>query len=311
MSGAPANTSSKQTITNEPSTFVRPYLSALFRNSQNTAAKGYSGFRGDRIEGFSDDERTVHRGVRDIHRQGERPELGWGMGQNKDSVALSQEAAGIGRGVGQFDQEAFDRYSSPYFENVLDIQKRNARQEALMAQSAIGARQAMQGGYGSMRHGVLQAELGRSTQQGLADIDAKGHQQAWENALAAHGKDQQAQIAGGELVLSSGDALRDAASQAMDFADIQQAQAFDRLAALEASGMSQRDMAQAVRDMAYADFIEQRDWRRNQLSWLSSIIGGFPMPSNSTQTSSQPGPSVAGQAAGVAALGLGLWGATR
>jgi hypothetical protein len=306
MGGAPSTTHSTQV--SEPSEWTKQQLGPLYQGARSIARSSkYTPFRGQRIEGFSADEREAKEGIRGMYDAGPRPELDWGMGQNKDSVALSQEAAGIGRGIGKFDQEAFDRYSSPYFENVLDIQKRNARQEALMAQSAIGARQAMQGGYGSMRHGVLQAELGRSTQQGLADIDAKGHQQAWENALAAHGKDQQAEIAGGQLVLSSGDALRDAASQAMDFADIQQAQAFERLAALEASGMSQRDMSQAVRDMAYADFVEKRDWQKSNYSWLSSILSGFPASFNTINT--QPGPSTAGQLAGLAALGVGAAGA--
>jgi hypothetical protein len=305
MGGQPSVT--HQTTTQEPSKFIKPFLQDLYGNSQNIAKTPYRGFRGNRIEGFGADERSAQEGIRGLYDAGPRQELGWGLGQTQKSTGLADEAGDIGRNIGQFDQEAFNRYSSPYFEDVLDIQKRNARMEAANMHQRIGARQALQGGYGSMRHGILDAENIKNSQQNLADIDAKGRQQAWENALSAHTADQQAQVAGGELMLQSGDALQQAASQAMDFADTQQNQAMERIAAMEASGMNQRDMEQAIKDMAYADFIDKRDWRQNQQSWLASILGGFPVPMNTSQTMSSPGASVAGQVGGAAALGVGAY----
>ncbi len=305
MSGPPAVT--HQTTIQEPSKFIKPYLGSLYSGARSTADNRYRGYRGQRIEGFGADERSAQEGIRGLYDAGPREELGWGLGQTQKSTGLADEAGDIGRNIGQFDQEAFNRYSSPYFEDVLDIQKRNARMEAANMHQRIGARQALQGGYGSMRHGILDAENIKNSQQNLADIDAKGRQQAWENALSAHTADQQAQVAGGELMLQSGDALQQAASQAMDFADTQQNQAMERIAAMEASGMNQREMEQAIRDMAYADFIDKRDWRQNQQSWLASILGGFPVPMSTSQTMSSPGPSVAGQVGGAAALGLGAY----
>tara|TARA_R110000765_G_scaffold37215_13_gene82643 strand:- start:263 stop:1198 length:936 start_codon:yes stop_codon:yes gene_type:complete len=306
MGGAPKNTTS--TTTQEPSKFIKPYLSDLYSGAQATSRKKYNPFKGDRIEGFSDDELSAHEGIRGLYDAGPREELGWGLGQTQKSTGLANEAADIGRNIGQFDQEAFDRYSSPYFENVLDIEKRNARSESANAYENIAAREALQGGYGSMRHGIMDAENMKNSQQNLADIDARGRQQAWENALSAHTADQQAQVAGGELMLQSGDALQQAASQAMDFADTQQAQAMERIAAMEASGMNQREMEQAIKDMAYADFIDKRDWRQNQQSWLASILGGFAVPMSTSQMMSSPGPSGAGQAAGAVAAAAGAYG---
>ena len=305
MGGAPSNTTS--TTTQEPSKFIKPYLRDLYGGAQSTSRKRYAPFKGDRVEGFGADELSAQEGIRGLYDAGPRQELGWGLGQTQKSTGLADEAGDIGRNIGQFDQEAFDRYSSPYFENVLDIQKRNAREEAANAHQMIGARQALQGGYGSMRHGILDAENIKGSQQNLADIDARGRQQAWDNALSAHTADQQAQVAGGELMLQSGDALQQAASQAMDFSDTQQSQAMERIAAMETSGMNQRDMEQAIKDMAYADFIDKRDWRQNQQSWLASILGGFPVPMSTTQMMSSPGPSVAGQVGGAAALGIGAY----
>lgn len=73
--------------------------------------------------------------------------------------------------------------------------------------------------------------------------------------------------------------------------------------------MNQREMEQAIKDMAYADFIEKRDWRQNQQSWLASILGGFPVPMSTTQMMSSPGPSIGGQVGGAAALGIGAYNA--
>lgn len=304
-SSQPAHTTS--TTTQEPSKFIKPYLSKLYNNSQSIAGKGYRSYGGDRIEGFNADERSAQSGIRGLYDDGPRQELGWGLGQTQKSTGLASEAANVGRNIGQFDQEAFNRYSSPYFEDVLDIEKRNARTEAANTHQRIGARQALQGGYGSMRHGIMDAENMKNSQQTIADIDSRGRQQAWENALSAHTADQQAQVRGGELMLQSGDALQQAASQAMDFADTQQGQAMERIAAMETSGMNQRDMEQAIKDMAYSDFVEKRDWRQNQQSWLASILGGFAVPMSTSQMMSSPGPSIAGQLGGAAALGIGAY----
>jgi len=303
MGGNPSTTS--QTTIQEPSKFMKPYLGNLYSGAQSISRKKHIPFGGDRVSGFGQDELTAQSGIRDLYDAGDRPELDWGMGQTAGSTGLTSEAANVGRGIGQFDREAYNRYASPYMDDVIGIQKRNAMEEARQMQSLIGARQALQGGYGSMRHGVLESELMQGTQQNLSDIEAKGRQQSWENALAAHQSDQGIAIDKGGLMLDSSQAMRDAAAQSMDFADIKQNQAMDRIAALETSGMNQRDMEQAIKDMAYADFIEKRDWRQNQQSWLASILQGLPIPMSTVQTGSTPGPSIASQVGGAAALGIG------
>lgn len=235
MGGTPSTT--HQTTTQEPSNFIKPYLGNLYSGAQSTSRKKYTPFGGDRIEGFNATERQAQEGIQGLYDAGPRPELAWGAGQTGKSAGIASDVSGIGRDVRQWDQAAFDQYSSPYFENVMNIQKRNARNEALKMQQHIAAQQAFQGtgGYGSMRHGVQEAELMSNTQQTLADIDAKGRQQAWENSLAAFQGDRDATLKGGELMLSSADAMQNAASQSMDFADMQQAQAMERIAALEGS----------------------------------------------------------------------------
>ena len=64
MGGAPKNTTS--TTTQEPSKFIKPYLSDLYSGAQATSRKKYNPFKGDRIEGFSDDELSAHEGIRDF-----------------------------------------------------------------------------------------------------------------------------------------------------------------------------------------------------------------------------------------------------
>jgi len=374
-SSQPKHTS--QTTTQEPSKFIKPYLSKLFGGAQATAAKGYQPYGGQRIAGFSQNELASRAGVRGLYDQGPRPELAFGMGQlNKagrvagdtgrytkaamDSAGQTQgftgrsaglvdeasgyarEAAAVGRDPGRWNQQAFQEYSSPYFEDVLEIQKRNARDEAMRSMNAMGANMGSAGspGFGSMRHGLMQSELMGTSQQLLSDIEAKGRQQAWENSLSAFQSDRDARLEGGRLQLESGrnlmqggdqalvagqlgldagqlqiaagqlgvsaaDLMTSISQEARVMADTQQGQALERLTALEASGASQREMEQAIKDMAYSDFIEKRDWKQNQQSWLAGIIQGFPMPFSNTQTTSAPGPSMGSQIGGLAALGLG------
>ena len=57
------------------------------------------------------------------------------------------------------------------------------------------------------------------------------------------------------------------------------------IADLRSIGQQQQDQQQANLDLAYSDFVNQRDFERNQLNFLNSIIRGMPITSNSETTS--------------------------
>lgn len=79
-----------------------------------------------------------------------------------------------------------------------------------------------------------------------------------------------------------------------------------RLAAQESAGKAQQDQQQAELNAAYNTFLEQRDWEKNQLGFLSGLIRGTPFSTSQTGTTTAPAPSTTSQLAGLGIAGVGL-----
>lgn len=79
-----------------------------------------------------------------------------------------------------------------------------------------------------------------------------------------------------------------------------------RLAAQESAGKAQQDQQQAELNAAYNTFLEQRDWEKNQLGFLSGLIRGTPFSTSQTGTTTAPAPSTTSQLAGLGIAGIGL-----
>ena len=77
---------------------------------------------------------------------------------------------------------------------------------------------------------------------------------------------------------------------------------------LESAGMAQQAQQQRAMDMAYQDFLNQRDYEKSQLSFLSDIIRGQQIPTGTFQTTSSA-PSATAQLSPLAAAAQGFLGA--
>lgn len=118
-------------------------------------------------------------------------------------------------------------------------------------------------------------EMGRVQQAEAADLARVQTAQAAEdrNAIAT------------ELEL-----LGFSSEQAKLYADLElAARAGDAQSAamLESIGKSQEARTQADLDIAYQDFLEQRDWEQNQINDLAAVLSGMPVADAGTTTTSQ------------------------
>lgn len=75
-------------------------------------------------------------------------------------------------------------YMNPYFQNVVDVQAREARRQADISRNAEQSRLAQAGAYGGSRQAIMEAERQRSLGQQIGDIQEKGLQSAYDRALA-------------------------------------------------------------------------------------------------------------------------------
>jgi hypothetical protein len=186
---------------------------------------------------------------------------------------------------------------SPYMQNVVDIQQREARRQADVAAQQLGAQAVGAGGYGGSRQAILEAEQQRNLQTQLGDIQGRGLAAAYEDAQA-----RMAAQRGRELAASS---------QFAQLGQIAPQQALKELTALEAVGAQQQAQSQRGLDIARSQFQAEQTFPEQTLQQYQSVIRGFPLAPSTYQTSqtTTPAPSYLQQAAGLGGLGLGIAGA--
>lgn len=221
-----------------------------------------------------------------------------------------------------FSASNIQSYMSPYMQGVVDIEKRKANQEYQTANQKRAANDVFSGAFGGSRSGVQQAMAENDYLTRTGDIQSKGLQSAFDSAANLFEKDRAAKYqtdAARAAELSrvqtgqSGENLsRDKlgmegltfkSQQAQQLADLEErARAGDMQAAalLETVGKAGMADEQSRYDMAYQDFLNQRDYPRQQLSDYSSILRGLPLAAVGTQTSS--GTSTAAQPSGIQQL---------
>lgn len=84
-----------------------------------------------------------------------------------------------------------NQYMSPYMQNVVDIQQREAQRQADIAGTQRGAQAARSGAFGGSRAGLMEAEAARNLALQKGDIQAQGQQAAFQNAQQQFNTQQQ------------------------------------------------------------------------------------------------------------------------
>ena len=274
-----------QTTQTQQTTFpkeLQPFISDIFGKAQAIQEKreeeGYVPFQGPRLADFTEDQQVAFQGVRDTVGQGEP------FFTRATELTESATAAPTSESVGQF--------MNPYIQNVLDIEKREARRQSDVAGQQIAGRAARAGGFGGSREAILAAENERNTQRNLADIQSRGLASAFEDAQSRLAQQRQRELSAGQQFSGLGAALP--------------AQRLREFGALEATGATQQQRGQQALDIAQQEFEIGRTFPERTLGDYSAILRGFTQPlagstfrQGSTRT---PGPSFGQQAAGVAGL---------
>ena len=85
-----------------------------------------------------------------------------------------------------------DPYMDPYYQQVVDIEKREAARQADMRNAQLGLSAAGQGSLGGYREGIERSENERNLMQLQGDIQARGSQDAYRQALTSFEADRSA-----------------------------------------------------------------------------------------------------------------------
>tara|TARA_R110002020_G_scaffold384900_3_gene595894 strand:+ start:1522 stop:2589 length:1068 start_codon:yes stop_codon:yes gene_type:complete len=214
-------------------------------------------------------------------------------------------------------------FINPFLENVLLRQEASATRRFDEAKAGRDAEAIGANAFRGSRRFVPEALARRDLDERLDDIGATSRAKAFDTALAAATGQQ-------ELALKTrAQAMADAAAQQQRRASL--AETADRLglagaeallqaapgkqrarleqaSALAGLGETERLRTQSELDLAYQDFINQRDYERGQLQYLSSILRGVPITAESEVRRSEPPPS---PYAPLLSLGLGAAGLSK
>lgn len=85
-------------------------------------------------------------------------------------------------------------YMSPYMQNVVDIQQREAQRQADIAKTQRGAQAVAAGAFGGSRQAIMESEAARNLALQKGDIQAQGLQAAYNQAQQAFQVDQARQL---------------------------------------------------------------------------------------------------------------------
>jgi len=97
--------------------------------------------------------------------------------------------------TGSFAQPgSAEAYMSPYMQNVVDVQQREAQRQADIARTQRGAQAVGAGAFGGSRQAIMEAEAARNLALQKGDIQAQGLQSAYQQAQQAYQTDAQRQL---------------------------------------------------------------------------------------------------------------------
>ena len=295
-SSAPA-TPTTTTVRNESlPAYAQPYVERALRRAETESLQPYTPYGGQRLGYFSPDELASQAMTRGY------ASAGTPQGFTDAETRFT--------GIGDYDpieynQENISSYMSPYQQNVIDVEKREAIRQSDIMGNRVSDKATKSGGLGGYRDAIMQAERQRNLGTQLGDIQTKGSQSAFTNAQAQMQRDRQAES--GAYDLSSRYGLM-AGEAEMGLADATSQDAMNRIGALGGIGMQQRAMRQAGLDMGYDDFMSQRGYPQQQLGFYSNMIQGLPVQGyGGTRDSTynrQPGLFQTAAGLGLGSLGL-------
>jgi len=268
---------------------LRPFITDILEKAQAQEqarlAAGYPVYPGPRIAQFTPEERAAQAGIVSLV----------GSQEPTFDIAKGLTAAGTGAATA----ETIGERMSPYMQQVVDIEKREAERAAERTRQGLAAQAVGSRAFGGSREALMQSELERNLQQQLGDIQARGQQAAFQQAQQAFEQQKQRQLAGGQQMAS--------------MAPIQSGVQFKELGALAGIGEQNRQQQQKALDLGFQQFREEQTYPEASLQQYQSIIRGFPLQPTTTQTQQSilPTPSLGQQLIGMGTGALGLAGAAK
>lgn len=291
-SGGGGSTTSTNYSSNLPE-YAKPYYQTLMNDASGELNKPYVPNPNGTVAGFTPMQSAAQQQVAGLTKS---PNY-----QNATDATMygTQDALNTQKWI---DPGVAQSYMNPYMQNVTDIQKREASRQAGIQSTADDAKFAQSGAFGGARHGLVDAERERNLGVQMNDIQAQGLNQAYQQGQSTFGADRSAEQAGIGLGLQGASNLANIAGQ-------QQSADLARIGAVDQSGAQQQMLQQKQMDQTTQDFINQRDYQRQNLNYYAGLLHGVPVTAQQNVVQYTPSGSSMGSLAGLGIAGLGAYNA--
>lgn len=289
----PSVTTYGQTVTSMPSWYT-DYTQGLINKANVVAGEGYQPYGGQRIAGFNQDQNKSFDMTRanagswnpGIDMAGNLAASGAGADPTGAAQPYADAASGTTYGNVQ-------PYMNPYIDNVIErggsLAARQFNEKIMPTLQGTFARN---GTYGSVAHQREADRAARDLAEGLQESSQGALAAGYNTAGSQYQADasRQAGLAGtmGNLATAGGALDLQGSEMSAKIAQMRSALGMSDAAALQNVGNQQQGQAQKNLDLGYGDFLGQRDYNKNTVDWLSSVIRGYQPPT--TVTTEKQGP---------------------
>lgn len=295
----------------------KPMVKEMSQRALSQASSPYVAYGQNRIAGFDPLQLTAQQAVANIAPSQQlgpatqyASSAGLQAGNMQYNPMLSQTGTFTQPGISQ-------QYMSPYTQNVIDIQNREASRNSEMQRNQNQAQAVQQGAFGGSRSAIVEAERQRNLMQQQGDIQQKGQQAAYEQAQNLYNTEQQRGLQaqqqteasrqfGANLGLQGLQTQLQSSNQLANIGNTQFQQQKDIINALSAAGQQRQGMQQQSLSQDYQDFLTQKQYPYQQIAFMNEMLKG--VPTNTTQSIYQAPPSMLSQAGGLGLAAYGLFG---
>ena len=317
-SAPPPPQTSTVTQTNLPD-YVQGDFQRLLARTEAESKAAYSPYTGQRIAAPTADITQSEQMERTAAGQGIQG-LPAAQAVTAANIARAQQGQGF-QGTqfgpaGEIDAAMAQKYMDPFMQNVVDVQKQQAILEDARQRSGRDAAAVQAGAFGGSRQAVQEGLAQEALARNLANIQATGSQQAFGQAQNQFERDRAARIgveqaqaaermAAEKIGLGAAELGGQQAAQLAELGKAARAGDVEAAQLLEGIGKANMARKQAGLDTAYEDFVRQRDYPREQIQFMSSVLRGVPVaPSVESQKFQATNPIQQALGTGIAGLSL-------
>jgi len=247
----PDMTSFNRSSTNEIPRYLTDASQDLVARGKALTNRPYEAYTGARVAEFTPDMEAAFKRMRN---QQIAPQIG-------EATGLAGLAGRRASDYGMF-QEGVQQYMNPYMQNVVDVERRKAQENADRQSAMLSGQAVRQGAFGGSGAALQQRALTRDTAQQLADIQALGLGRAYEQAAGQY-----------NTGISN---MLGASGQLGSLGQQQFGQEMDITKGLGTAGDVQRQREQALLDVGYGDYLTEQKYPYEQLAFQQGLVAGVP-----------------------------------